>query len=487
MEVRVPFAKQGSTMFKYLAEVKRWERENPGVAPTEDVLRNLAYETRQTNDYIYGRMAKDNVAMNATVKSLLTGVLQFPTWQFGTVGAGVRSMIGAKDVVGKVFDMMQSREIRKLDIKDRQALQYVTGLLFTVGMTGALMTYAFTGKPPETMADYFFPKTGEVNPNGSEERLQLPSYFKDAMGVAHHPFKTIGAKLASPIHILTDLIENKDYWGAQIRDPHDWIGQRGVDVLKYMAKTTAPFALQSYEQGAKGGPGRFAMSLLGVRPVPRETANTPAQNVIDEYNQLMRASTTTKESAETKKLKGDLIKMARDQDETGFQEAASQAVSEGKITRQQVKEIVGESQAPPNMSRFTRLPLEWATRAFDAGSDYEKEQWKPYYLKKVMAEKPENLIKHREPVVAALREMGLDEAADAVDNLVMPEEPLGGIDLAGLGFVKPAPEMGGMVEVDAAITAALEQNLAGKSKRVSAMVRPPSTREKKKPYNVLGL
>ena len=104
-----------------------------------------------------------------------------------------------------------------------------------------------------------------------------------------------------------------------------------------------------------------------------------------------------------------------------------------------------------------------------------------------MAEKPENLIKNREPVVATLREMGLDEAADAVDNLVMPQEPLGGIDITGLGLVKPAPEMAGMEEVDAAIATALEQNLTGKPKRASAMVRPPSTREKKKPYNVIGL
>ena len=472
-------------MFQYLAEVKRWERENPGVTPTEEVMRNIAYECRQTADYIYGRMAKDNVAMNDTVKSLLTGVLQFPTWQFGTVGAGVRSMIGVKDVMGKVSDMMQGREIRKLDIKDRQALQYVTGLLFTVGMTGALMTYAFTGKKPETMADYFFPKTGEINPNGSEERLQLPSYFKDAMGFSHHPFKTIGAKLASPIHILTDLIENKDYWGTQIYDPHDWVGQRGIDVLKYMAKTTAPFALQSYEQGAKGGPGRFAMSLLGVRPVPRETANTSAQNVIDEYNQIMRASTTTKESAEKKTLKSNLMKMARDQDEAGFKEATDQAVSEGNLTRQQVKEIKDESQMPPGISRFTRLPLEWALRTWDKASDYEKEQWQPYFLKKVMAEKPENLIKNRDDVVEALTDMGLTEAADAITSLTMPEET--GVDLTGLGLVKPAPEISGMEAVDAAIAAGLEAKLQGKVKRVSAMVRPPSTREKKKPYDALGL
>src|SRR5208337_3405039 len=303
MEVIVPFAKNGSTAFKFMREMERWERNNPGVAPTEEDVRNIAYESRQTSDFIYGRIARDNVAMNGYLRSLLTGVLQFPTWQMGTAGEGVRAVIGAKDIVGKVADMMRGREIRQLNMKDRQALQYVTGLLFTIGMAWGLMHWAFTGKKPETMEDYFFPKTGEVSASGVEERLQLPSYFKDAMGVTHHPLRTIGAKLAAPVHILTDLIANKDYWGTQIYDPHDWVGQRGIDVIKYMGKTTAPFALQSYEQGAKGGAGRFGLSLFGVRPVSREYAETPAQSVVDEYNQLMRAETTTKEGAATKKLK----------------------------------------------------------------------------------------------------------------------------------------------------------------------------------------
>ena len=199
MEWVVPFSKFGVTGFKYMREVERWERQNPGKAPTEADMQNIAYRTRQNTDFIYGQMARDNVAMSAMVRSLLTGVIQFPNWQVGSVGIGVRALIGTKDVVGKVADMMQSKEIRQLDIKDRQVLQYAAGLILTIGMTGGMMTYAMTGKKPETMADYFFPRTGETNPNGSNERLQLPSYFKDAMGVTHHPFRTIGAKLASPI------------------------------------------------------------------------------------------------------------------------------------------------------------------------------------------------------------------------------------------------------------------------------------------------
>ncbi len=172
----------------------------------------------------------------------------------------------------------------------------------------------------------------------------------------------------------------------------------------------------------------------------------------------------------------------------GFKEAAEAAVSEGKITRQQVKEIVNESQAPPGMARFTRLPLEWKLRAWDAASDYEKSQWQPYFLKSVRDEKPENLIRLREPVISTLKEMGMDEAADAVANLTIPEEPLGTLDLTGLGTQKEAPEMGGMEAVDAAIAHALETKFDVKKPK-SLFPRLPSLtqRKKKRPYDVLGL
>jgi hypothetical protein len=483
MDYVVPFAKNGSTYRNYLAEVDRFERDN-GRLPNYEESQNLAYESREMADDAFGRITMDNIGMNATAKSLLSGVIQFPTWNIGSVKIFGRAAIGAKDVMMKAWDVMQGREGRTIAIKDRQALQYTAGMLFTVGLIGGLTHYALTGNKPETLEDFYFPKTGQVLPNGADERIQFPSYLKDALGITRHPWQTVSAKMAAPIHIVTDLIQNRDYWGNQIYDPHDW-GQKLPSIAWYLTKSTSPFILQSFEQGAQQTPERAAMSLFGVRPVPRELANTPAQNVIDEYNQMMRATTTTKETAEKKTLKGDLLKMARNQDESGFQEAAGQAVSEGKITRQQVKEIVEESQAPPGMKRFIKLPLEWAVRAWGEASDFEKQQWQPYFLKKVMSEKPENLIKMRDEVAGAMDEMGLSSAADAVRSLTMPEGV--GVDLSGLGMVGAAPEMGGMEAVDSAIAAALGSKFEAKAKPISSLARPPSTREKKRPYGVLGL
>jgi hypothetical protein len=479
MDYVVPQGKNGQIYLEFNKEVERFQRTQGRPATPEEEAR-IAYEVREHADNVWGEVAKDNVAMNATVKSLFGAIIQFPRFNIGSAKLASRSFAGAKDVLMKAVDFARGEPVRDLKMQDRLALQYATGLLFSVGMMGGLMHWAFTGKKPEQLKDYFYPATGETMPNGAEERLQLPSYLKDAMGLWKHPFRTVTAKEATFIHIISDLIENKDYWGNQIADHYDPYSQQAWGVLKYMTKQASPFILQSYQKGAKQGPERAALSLFGVRPVPREIANTPAQNVIDEYKQLMRASTTTKESAETKKLRGDLTKMARDEDSEGFEEAATQAVSEGKLTRQQVKEIVEESQVPAGQARFYRLPLEWMARTMEQASDYERQQWTPLMQRKIANAKPEMLIRNRDALVPLLRELDMDKVADTIQDMQMPEEPLAGQDLTGLGILRPATETPGMDEVNEAISADIEKNL-------EKVGQPGKTRKKTDRYQFLGL
>jgi hypothetical protein len=223
-------------------------------------------------------------------------------------------------------------------------------------------------------------------------------------------------------------------------------------------------------------------------PAPRAYTNTAAQQVIEEYNMMTRAAYSTKETAEKKKLKADLIKMAQAQDESGFEEMASQAVSEGKLTRQQVKTIISESQQPPGTHRFTSLPLEWAIRAWEKATPQEKTEWQPYFLKKIMGSKPEILVNLREPLVRTLEEMGLPEAAQTISDLTVPERGAK-FDLSALGIPKPAPQTAEMASVDAALSRAIEEHTAQMGEiakpRKSTIVLP-SARKKKEPYKSLG-
>ena len=286
--------------------------------------------------------------------------------------------------------------------------------------------------------------------------------------------------------MFSTLAANQDYFGEQIRDPWASGGEQLKQTGEYLGKSFLPFGVQGMLKAQT--PQSKALNLVGITPVPREYSNTPAQNIIDEYNKLTRATTTTKESAEKKKLKSDLMKMARDEDQAGFDDLATESIAEGKITRQQVQEVVKESQIPAGLTRFTKLPLEWAVRAFEAGSDYEKEQWQPYILKKVMTEKPENLVKLREPVAALLQEMGFADLAEQIADLSIPEKGTK-VDTTGLGIIKEAPPMGGPEAVEGALEKSVSDRLAKleADKTKKSPVNPVArTKEKKNPYKVLG-
>lgn len=457
MDWVVPQGKNGQIWHEYLQEAERFKRQN-GREPNQEEARRLAYEVREHADNVWGAVARDNQAMAPVVRSLFSAWLQFPRFNIGSAKLLSRDISGAKGILKNAVRFARGEPVENLKIEDRLALQYSAGLMFSVGLVGGLMHWAFTGNPPKQLKDYYFPATGETLPNGAEERLQLPSYLKDAMGLYHHPVRTITAKESTFLHILNDLIENKEFWGNQIIDPYAPLQEQGLGLLKYAGKQMSPFVVQTFEQGAQQTPLRGGLSFLGIRQTPREYSNSPAQNIIDEYSRLTW-TTTSKEAAEKKRLKADLLKLAREQNQVGFEETVAEAISEGKITRQQVKEIVKESQEPPGLSRFTKLPLEWALRAWGVASDYEKDQWQPYFLKKIMREKPETLIRLREPVAAALEEMGLSAAAAAVSDLTIPEG-VDRMDLSALGMPGPSRQMAGLENLDAALTLAFEENLA---------------------------
>ena len=329
------------------------------------------------------------------------------------------------------------------------------------------------------------PRTGAMLPNGEPERMRMPTYMRDVMSL-NHPVSMIQHKMAFPFRLASELVNNQDFFGTQVRDPWASPGEQAGQVGEFVGKSLLPFGVQGM-MNTEDTRAR-ALNLIGITKAPREWTNTPALQVIDEYNQLTRATTTTKETAAMKEVKANLNSLARAGDEDGFQDAAQAAVEGGTLTRQQVKEVIKESQEPPGVSRFTKLPLEWALRVWKASSDYEKERWQPYFLKKIMDEKPERLIKYREPTANALEDMGLQDAAEAVRGLTLTEESKE-FDLGNLGQMMANPDLADVDVLDMALTGAIDKKMEGKPKSSSLSLPRPrvQAKEKKNKFGVLGL
>ena len=480
--------------FKIIAEVRRLEAEifkakQEGRILSREDLTGLAQQVTREGDNIFGQMIYDNLGMKRGFKDLLGLYVGFPGWNLGSLKIIKDAGMGAVHLVSEPARYLAEAltggkpKWQAMTREQRMGLEFMVGMTLTMAVGSAIIQRLLAGEWPKDAKDLFMPRTGSLLPNGEPERMRLPTYMRDVLSL-NHPVSMIQHKMAFPFRLASELVNNQDYFGTQIRDPWADKGEQAGQVLDFVGKSLLPFGVQGMMNTED--PRARWLNVAGLTKVPREYTNTPALQIIDEYNQLTRATTTTKETAAMKEAKANLTKLARAGDEDGFQDAAEKAVDEGKLTRQQVKEIVKESQQPPGVSRFTKLPLEWALRVWDAASDYEKERWKPYFLKKIMGEKPETLIKHREETAGALEGMGLKDAADTVRDLTMPKESTQ-FDLSNLGQLMQNPELADTDVLDLALTGAIEKKLAPKQSKTSIPRVRVSTKEKKKPYGVLGL
>ena len=470
-------------------------REGRKLSP--DDMTKLAQEIGQKTDNIFGQMVYDNLSMKRGFKDAMRVMIGFPGWNIGSftdmfqATKGVIRTIGQGGQVGA--DLLHGRKPswEALPKSERLSLEFYMGTVVVMALAGAITQRMLTGAWPTDAKDLMMPQTGALLPNGQPERMRYPTYMRDVLSM-NHPIEMVKHKLNIPLRMFAALTDNQDYFGEQIRDPWASTGEQIGQTSKYLAKNLLPFGIQGMIKTEN--PAARALNAFGVTPVPRQYTNSPAGNIIDEYNKMTRASVTTKESAAIKSLKNDLTKLAQAQDTAGFEELASQSIEEGKITRQQVKEVVKESQEPAGLSRFSKLPMEWKLRTLKVASDYEKEQWTPYFLKSLMQEaktRPENLVKNRDALVSTLDEMGYSQEASLIQGLEIPEQK-GKMDLSGLGVKKERGEMGSQEEIGAALQQILSESLQkltvepGRKRNVFGGLPSLVRRKKPNPMDVLG-
>src|SRR5262249_9503285 len=153
------------------AELARRELERLGPAASRDDVRVAMAKAWDSVDNRLGQMVYDNLFWNKAVKDLSMASVRSLGWNLGTIrelgGGAVDTVLAGKDLAtGK-----------KPEFTHRMA--YLVAMPMLTGIMGAVAGYLMTGKGPDELRDYFFPKTGELDAQGRPIRLTLPSYMKD--------------------------------------------------------------------------------------------------------------------------------------------------------------------------------------------------------------------------------------------------------------------------------------------------------------------
>lgn len=347
-------------------------------AMNPDAMREMSYEINKNIDDRLGQFAYDNLFWNKTARDALHASVQSVGWNFGTA----RLLLGgAKDAATALKNAAtgdNERYIAPLDkagkltgfakAKLTDRLSYLITLNAVVAMAGASLQYMMTGSAPNQTKDFFFPRTGRTNPDGSEERLSFPSYVKDEFALATHPFVTASHKLHPVFNMATELATDKDFYGTQIYDPDASLPNEAKDVLKYLGESFLPYSVKGSNQAAnKAGSAVMRMlPFIGITPAPGDITKSPFNQYVTDRYYDQRGTRTQAQAERSRELSQAIEKVEADPNaDIANLDAKGQRFAERAA--HDPKGLTGY--------RFGRLPITQQARAYDMATPAEREQF----------------------------------------------------------------------------------------------------------------
>jgi hypothetical protein len=267
------------------------ERE-PNMAPER--MRSVAGKIWDSVDNRLGELVYDNLFWNKTLKDLSFISVRSVGWNLGTI----REIGGGIGDYGKAgLDIARGRAPTMT-----HKMAYVAALPIVAGLYGAVIQYLYTGKGPEELKDYFFPKTGRLTKEGYPERISPPTYMKDIVEYWHQPVQTVINKMNPLVAIVDQMVKNEDFYGAQIVDRDAAPLTQFEQELTYLGKQMEPFAVRGYQrQKEEGQPGAAsAASFVGFNPAPAYITRPPEVNrAIEQRRELPAIRKRMREEAKS--------------------------------------------------------------------------------------------------------------------------------------------------------------------------------------------
>jgi hypothetical protein len=251
---------------------QEFSRKNPGVprdvfmqghpGPTNAEFDQFAQRAWESVDNRMGEMVYDNLFWDRMLKDTSFLAVRAVGWNLGTIrelGGGLA------DLTQFGYHLSTGSNIAEMTERAR----YSIALPIVVAWQGAILTYLFTGKGPQGMVDYFYPPTGRSTPEGTKERLAMPTYVKDVVGYNNSPGGTLMNKLHPLWSTMLELYNNKDYYGGAIVSDLDKT-YGGLQFGKYLVYSATPFSFRGVQRQAKEHADWFPylMSFFGFVPAP---------------------------------------------------------------------------------------------------------------------------------------------------------------------------------------------------------------------------
>lgn len=315
-----------------------------------------------------GQVVYDNVFVNKAAKDLAFMGIRSAGWTGGTIRTAIKG-------VGEI-PLSASRVGQGKGLSQRTA--DLIAMPLTVGFFGGMYHYLMTGQLPQGK-DYFFPKDGTQNPDGTDHRITLPSYMKDYIAYSNKPIETLFRKTSPLLNEAVELYQNKDFYKEKIYNEDDPIFQKGLDVLKYEAESMEPFSFKQSPYATDVPKKQQIEQKFGLMAAPKERQLDETQNAIQKayINQIGRdEGAKTHEQMEQQVARRHLREFIYNGGT--WDEADDDWKDKAGISPAKQQEFINEAKLNPYERYFKHLKAETKQELFDAMPDDQQEIYKKY-------------------------------------------------------------------------------------------------------------
>jgi broad specificity phosphatase PhoE len=380
------------------ADLARFHLENlPPDATFEEARRVLSQDWDSVENRL-GEMTYDNLFWDKTAKDLAMVTTRSVGWNLGTlreIGGGIG------DTVVQPANALRGKPV------NLNRLSYLLGLLTVHMMASALYQKLKTGKWPDELEDFFFPKNGEVDEHGRPQRVSLPTYVKDIFHYATEPLKTLEGKIAPIWTAFSEMIHNQDFYRTEIRNPDDPLVKQLTDLTKAAGEQFVPIGVRNFERESELGasPSSRAEQFVGISPAPAALNVGPGERLARDIAAANAGGEArTPEQAERRDLRQKLSRSL--QAGKGVPQDVLDARRQGKLSKRDVEEAIRASRQTALQQEFSRLGVDDAFRVYAKANADERKQVRPMLLKKARAametEAPAQRARTMEKVRAAI-------------------------------------------------------------------------------------
>lgn len=343
-------------MMRYLRNAEDYLKSHPDASRTEQdkALQQLASNMGNR----FGQMIYENLLWNRYIRDIGIACSLSLGWNLGTI----RDFGGAAIDTVKLAKAMATGK-GKAEITDKMV--WVPAYTATIGLIGALTNLAMTGEWPKELLDYFYPRTGRINPDGSAERRIIPAMIKEFFssreayrkhGIIGGTVKYASHKLNPAISDLFDLlVTNKDFYGVDIRDKDAPAVKQAEQFAKHLGKMFLPFSWSSYKRGKKIHGKGSIMPFLGFPLAPGHITKSKIQKEIYDIFSKRFGRSKSKKMFEKMEHKRELRNLWRNKKYREANELRRKLIREKIVSPQSIRMIISGASTPPDARVFSML------------------------------------------------------------------------------------------------------------------------------------